>query len=71
MSKLRVCCFGVSLDGFGAGPNQDMANPLGVDGHFVHQWHISTQTFQRQHGDGSIDGTTGVDNLFLLFHLSC
>ena len=64
MSKLKVCCFGISLDGYGAGPNQDMANPLGIGGVNVHQWHISTQTFQNIHGDGTTPGTSGIDNEF-------
>lgn len=62
MSKLRVHCFGVSLDGFGAGPNQDLENPLGVGGVGLHQWFFPTRVFQKMHGDG--DGTTGVDNDF-------
>jgi hypothetical protein len=32
MPKLRVHCFAMSLDGYGAGPNQDLDNPLGVGG---------------------------------------
>ena len=60
MSKLRVHCFGISLDGFGAGPNQDLENPLGVGGVDLHQWFFSTRTFQKMHADG--DGTTGIDN---------
>jgi dihydrofolate reductase len=62
MSKLRVHCFGLSLDGFGAGPNQDLANPLGVGGHAVHNWFFPTRTFQKMFGDGK--GTTGVDDDF-------
>jgi dihydrofolate reductase len=60
MSKLRVYCFGISLDGFGAGPNQDIDNPLGVGGMNLHQWFFPTRTFQKMHGNG--DGTIGVDN---------
>jgi dihydrofolate reductase len=60
MSKLRVHCFGISLDGFGAGPNQDIDNPLGVGGMNLHQWFFPTRTFQKMHGNG--DGTTGIDN---------
>ena len=60
MSKLRVHCFGISLDGFGAGPNQDIDNPLGVGGMDLHQWFFLTRTFQKMHGSG--DGTTGIDN---------
>jgi dihydrofolate reductase len=62
MSKLRVHCFGISLDGFGAGPNQDIDNPLGIGGVNLHQWFFPTRTFQKMHGDG--DGTTGIDNDF-------
>jgi len=36
MGKLGVNCFSVSLDGFGAGPNQDLQNPLGVGGMALH-----------------------------------
>jgi len=64
MSQLRVCCFGLSLDGYGAGPHQDLTNPLGVGGVQVHQWHIATKTFQRIHGDGTVAGTTGIDDAF-------
>ena len=62
MSKVRVNCFGMSLDGFGAGPDQSLENPLGIGGMTLHDWFIPTQTFQKmQGGDG---GTTGVDNDF-------
>ena len=60
MSKLRVHCFGISLDGFGAGPNQDIHNPLGIGGVNLHQWFFPTRTFQKMFGSG--DGTTGIDN---------
>ena len=62
MSKLRVNCFAVSLDGFGAGPNQDLKNPLGVGGLDLHRWFFPTRVFQKMHGSG--DGATGVDNDF-------
>jgi dihydrofolate reductase len=62
MSKLRVHCFGISLDGFGAGPNQNLDNPLGVGGVDLHQWFFPTRSFQKMHGNG--DGTTGIDNDF-------
>ena len=38
MGKLGVRCFSVSVDGFGAGPNQDLQNPLGVGGRALHEW---------------------------------
>lgn len=60
MSKLRVQSFGVSLDGYGAGPDQDLANPLGVGGPALMEWFFPTRTFQRMHGSG--DGETGIDN---------
>ena len=63
MSKLRVQCFGISLDGFGAGPNQDLQNPLGVRGPELMQWVFPTRFFRRMHG-GAEDGETGVDNGF-------
>jgi dihydrofolate reductase len=64
MSKLRIHCFGVSLDGFGAGPNQDLDNPLGIGGEDLHQWLFPTRAFQKMHGEGEDKGTTGVDNDF-------
>jgi dihydrofolate reductase len=60
MTKVRVESFTISLDGYGAGPNQDINNPLGVGGKELHQWFIPTNTFQRTHGAG--EGTTGVDD---------
>ena len=62
MSKLRVHCFSISLDGFGAGPNQDINNPLGIGGRNLHQWLFPTRTFQKMFGNS--EGTTGVDNDF-------
>jgi len=60
MSKLRVHGFGVSVDGFGAGPDQDLANPLGVGGPGLFTWFFGTRTFNEMHGDGS--GSTGTDD---------
>ncbi|MGE0772866.1 MAG: dihydrofolate reductase family protein [Cyclobacteriaceae bacterium] len=62
MQKLRVQCFAISIDGFGAGPNQDLANPLGVGGPDLHQWFFPTDTFKQKLGEGR--GTTGIDNDF-------
>ncbi|MCW1886538.1 dihydrofolate reductase family protein [Luteolibacter flavescens] len=64
MPKLRVHCFGVSLDGFGAGPEQSLENPLGIGGLDLHQWFFPTQVFQEMHGAGESGGSTGVDNDF-------
>jgi dihydrofolate reductase len=60
MSKVRVNCFAVSLDGYGAGPRQDRTNPLGVGGEALHNWFVPTRTFQAMYGRK--DGTTGVDD---------
>jgi dihydrofolate reductase len=60
MSRLRVNCFSISLDGFGAGPNQSLENPLGVGGEDLHQWIFPTRTFQKLYGKG--EGTTGVSD---------
>lgn len=63
MSKLRVESFTISLDGFGAGPDQDLANPLGVGGTALHGWAMSTRTFQK-HVFGNEGGESGIDDDF-------
>jgi dihydrofolate reductase len=60
MSKLRVQCFGVSMDGYGAGPNQSLQNPLGEYGFDIMEWFIPTQLWRRMQGQDG--GETGVDN---------
>ena len=62
MSKLRVCCFSVSLDGFGAGPSQSLDDPLGVGGEALHEWVLPTRTFRKLFGKEA--GTTGPDDDF-------
>ncbi len=62
MSKLRVLSIGVSLDGFSAGPDQDLQNPLGVGGTALFDWAWATRTFQQMHGQDG--GATGVDDDF-------
>src|ERR1700744_3538351 len=61
--KLVVRCFGVSADGFGAGPRQDLENPLGVGGTALHQWIFPTRTFQK-YLFGKDGGTEGPDDDF-------
>ncbi|MBS0457669.1 MAG: dihydrofolate reductase family protein [Proteobacteria bacterium] len=63
MSKVRVAGFSVSLDGYGAGPEQSLDTPLGVGGMELHQWFFPTRTFQRM-VLGHADGTTGIDDDF-------
>jgi len=60
MSKLVVRSFGISLDGYGAGPNQDLKNPLGVRGMELMDWFLHTRVWTKMHGQG--DGETGIDN---------
>jgi dihydrofolate reductase len=62
MPKLRVHGFSISLDGYGAGPNQDLENPLGVGGPALHQWAFATRTFRQMFGREG--GSTGVDDEF-------
>lgn len=62
MSKLRVNCFSLSLDGFGAGPNQGPDDPLGVGGLALHEWVMPTRTFRTMFGKEA--GTTGLDDEF-------
>lgn len=63
MQKLRVESFSISIDGFGAGPDQSLDNPLGIGGEDLHQWFFPTQTFQSMHGEGE-NGETGTDDDF-------
>ena len=62
MSKVRVAAFSVSLDGFGAGPRQDLNNPLGVRGLELHSWFFPTEVFRKMQGQDG--GTRGIDNDF-------
>ncbi|KAB2965251.1 MAG: dihydrofolate reductase [Thermoanaerobaculia bacterium] len=70
MSKLRVNSFSISIDGYGAGPDQSLENPLGVRGPELHTWVLGTRTFQRMHADfageliGDTPGRAGVDDDF-------
>ncbi|WP_432726839.1 dihydrofolate reductase family protein [Variovorax sp. W6] len=63
MPKLRVESFTVSLDGFGAGPEQSLTEPLGKRGEDLHQWMLPTRTFGRLSGNDR--GSTGVDDQFV------
>ncbi|MGX5841442.1 dihydrofolate reductase family protein [Mesorhizobium sp. ArgA1] len=63
MSKLRVNAFTLSLDGYGAGPDQTLQNPLGVGGEDLHKWMIGTRTFRKM-VMGKEGGTTDTDDDF-------
>lgn len=57
MGKVRVGGFAVSIDGYGAGAEQSMENPLGIRGKELHQWFFPTQTFRSMFGkDGETEG---------------
>ncbi|WHA40194.1 dihydrofolate reductase family protein [Agrobacterium larrymoorei] len=62
MSRLVVRSFSISLDGYGAGPDQSLENPLGVNGKTLHQWAFETRTFRKMFGQDG--GSTGVDESF-------
>jgi dihydrofolate reductase len=60
MRKLRVSSFAVSIDGFGAGPNQDLQHPIGAGGLALMEWFFETRTWKQMHGlEG---GETGIDD---------
>lgn len=65
MTQVRINSFSVSLDGYGAGPNQGLENPLGVRGEELHEWLVGTRWFQSSFPSrkgGTNTGTTGVDD---------
>jgi dihydrofolate reductase len=63
MTRLKVQGFSISVDGYGAGPNQDLANPLGVGGTALHQCAVATRTFQQMiQCEGA---ATGIDDDFM------
>lgn len=62
MSRLRVNSFSVSLDGYGAGADQSVENPLGKGGEELHEWMFPTRTFQNLYGKEP--GTTGTDDVY-------
>ncbi len=63
MSQLRVESFSISLDGFGAGLDQSLENPLGIHGESLHGWALATRTFQ-QALFGKDAGSSGIDDDF-------
>jgi dihydrofolate reductase len=62
-AELRVHNFAISLDGYAAGPEQSLDNPLGVGGTRLHEWAFATAAFRRQHGASG--GAEGIDNDFI------
>lgn len=63
MSIIKVANYSVSLDGFGAGPDQSLEHPMGVGGMALHEWVFPTQMFSTMRGLET-PGETGIDNDF-------
>lgn len=62
MTRVRVEGFTISLDGYGAGRDQGVDNPLGVGGLDLHDWLVTTRSWRQMHGkDG---GAVGIDDDF-------
>lgn len=64
MQKLRVQSFTISVDGFGAGIDQDINNPMGIGGNNLHEWFLPTDVFQNMTTGNK--GETGIDNDFAI-----
>jgi len=45
-----TCQISISLDGFVAGPNQSLDNPIGEGGMRLHEWVFQTDSWRGQHG---------------------
>src|SRR5690606_12937881 len=63
MSKVKVLAVAVSIDGFGAGPQQSLEAPLGLGGEKLHEWMFQTRTFRRMFGEAG--GSEGIDDQFV------
>jgi dihydrofolate reductase len=60
VTKIKVASFSISIDGFSAGPRQDIDNPLGVRGPEIFAWFFRTEVWNKMHGQS--DGGRGIDN---------
>ncbi len=60
MPRVKVAAFSISIDGYGAGPRQDLKNPLGVRGTELHGWFRHTDVFKKMQGQSG--GSKGTDN---------
>ena len=61
MPRLIVHSYTISLDGYGAGPQQSLEAPLGIGAEDLHTWMLRTQYFQRTHF-GKEEGDVSLDN---------
>lgn len=62
MTKVRVNAYSISVDGFGAGPDQSLEHPLGRGAEALHEWFIPTEAFRTLFG--KTGGTTGINNIY-------
>jgi dihydrofolate reductase len=62
MSKVKVTALSISMDGYGAGPSQDLEHPMGIGGQGLAGWMYPTKMFQKMLGKPG--GTEGIDNDF-------
>jgi dihydrofolate reductase len=62
VGRVRVAGFSLSMDGFGAGPEQSLRDPLGKHGRELHRWFVGTKTFKAMFGESG--GSEGVDETF-------
>src|SRR5580704_17312535 len=62
MGRVRVAGSSVSIDGFGAGPDQSLADRLRNRGTELFQWYVPTRIFREMHGESG--GEAGPDNEF-------
>ena len=62
MPRLLVLGYTISLDGYGAGPDQSQQQPLGIGGEELHDWLVNTRTFKSMTGQEG--GDTGIDERF-------
>jgi len=62
MGIVKVAAFSISLDGFSAGPSQDINNPLGLRGPEIFDWFFKTKMFNKMHGNGKEGAGAGIDN---------
>ena len=67
MTRLRFS-ISMSIDGYMAGPNQSLENPLGVGGEALHDWAVRLESFQKAHGSpgtGDVNASSQVvDEMF-------
>lgn len=62
VGRVRVAGFSISLDGYGAGPDQSLQDPLGKGGRELHRWFVGTRSFRTMIGQDG--GSEGVDETF-------